>query len=123
MYTVCRFIIGSDTNEEKLLEVGAALNEIRPGQFERLDRSGGRFSVTISTSDSWQAHLVAIRQFIDDMSSVISTAVSERISVEIDVAIEPEDLGSQPYVSYMIPSRTLEELGVLGITLVLTQYT
>jgi hypothetical protein len=122
MYSVCRFVATSDGNENKLSQIGSALNMVRPGQFERLDRRGGRFSVSISTADTWQAHLIAIREFVHAMSGVISVAISEGLLVEIDLAIEPEDVGAVPFVSYAVPSLTLSELGTRGVTLVFTQY-
>lgn len=122
MYTVARFV-GNSASDETLVEIGQALNDIRNGLFERLDRRGHRFSVSISTADSWHAHLVDIRAFVHAMAPVISEAQSLGISVEIDVAVEPEDKHeNNPYTSVTVPHAVLTELGGHGITLVVTSY-
>jgi len=112
-------LAGSDEN---LAGIGAALNGVRAGQFERLDRVGGRFSISLSSSDTWQAHLIAIREFVHSMSEPISASVGLGISVEIDVALEPEDLVAKDFVSFALPSMVLKELGTRGVALVFTSY-
>jgi hypothetical protein len=123
MYTVCRFSRGPHHSDEELARIGQALNRIRPGQFERLDRVGGRFSVSVSTGSTWQAHLVAIREYVHAMSDVIAQSKALDISVEIDIACEPDDLGHvDAFLSCAVPSAVLREFGERGITLVLTCY-
>jgi hypothetical protein len=122
MYSVCRFVRSSGGDEQTLYDIGSALNRVKAGQFARLDKIGGRFSVSLSTADTWHAHLIAIRGFIHEMSEVISEAIFKGIYVEIDVAVEPEDLAGGVFVSYAMPSVMLTELGARGITMVFTQY-
>jgi hypothetical protein len=57
------------------------------------------------------------------MSGPISDATSKGILVEIDVAIEPEDIvGAVPFVSFPVPTAMMKELGAHGTTLVFTFY-
>lgn len=81
--------------------------------------------MSISTADSWHAHLVEIRALVHAMTPVISKARTLGISVEIDVKIEPEDgqHANSPYTSVAIPHAVLSDLGEQGrISLVVTSY-
>jgi hypothetical protein len=117
MYTVIRFIAGSGCSSEQLRQAGEQLNNSIPGAFKRFDRIGGRFSVSISTGDTWDVHEVAIAKFIHAATSVVAEARLNEISVEIDVAIEPEDVIGKAYLSVSMSPIFLEQLGSRGVTL------
>jgi hypothetical protein len=122
MYTVIRFMAATQCLDADLLEVGQRLNEVLPGSFRRLDHAGRRFSVTISSADDWGVHVKDVVAFIQKYSAVIAEAHSKNVSTVVDIAVEPEDLGSRPYLSCELSILELSEIAALGVGLVFTFY-
>jgi hypothetical protein len=117
MYTVMRFVAEPKMVSGRLEHLGGFLNAIADTTFRRLDKAGGRFSVSISTAESWPEHAHAIASFISLMRSAIVTASDLSIRVELDVAIEPEDLAGGPYTCLTVGPEFMADLAELGITL------
>jgi hypothetical protein len=110
MYTVIRFVAESTDSPEVLARIGALLNESVHGAFERPDRVGGRFSVSLSTAGTWEAHESAIGEFIRTADGAIAQARLSHVSVEIDVAVEPEDISGRPYRSISVSPPLMAQL-------------
>lgn len=121
MYTVIRFIAGTRCSAKQIEQVGVLLNDSVPNSFKRLDRIGGRFSISISSDDAWSAHELALANFVRVAMPAIVHARSQNVSVEVDVAIEPEDITKAPYLSISVSPSFLEEMGrecvALGFTI------
>jgi hypothetical protein len=122
MYTVLRFVADSTCSDAALCELGRRLNGIRGVVFDRLDRRGHRFSISISSDEEWSVHAESLRDFVQNASSVIADAKRMGVTVEADAAIGPEDLRGKPYLSCNIPSATLKELEQNGVELTFTVY-
>jgi hypothetical protein len=117
MYTVIRFVAGSQCSTDQLEHLGLLLNESVPDCFKRLDRIGGRFSISISSDDTWSEHELALANFIRSAMQMIIYARSQDVSVEVDVAVEPEDITKAAYLSFSVSPSFLETIGRERITL------
>jgi hypothetical protein len=122
MYTVLRFAADSTCSDATLCELGQRLNGIRGFTFDRLDHHSHRFSISISSDDQWSVHLESLRDFVQNASAVIADAKRMGVTVEVDAALEPEDLRGKPYLSCSVPSATLKELEQNGVALTFTVY-
>lgn len=124
MYTVVRFSAGDACTDEMLIQVGTRLNELHPRAFDRLDRIGRRFSVSVSKKDDWDANMAETLAFIESARSLIDEA--RRIGIEVSAAplIEPEDFrGASWLTCEMSPefqARFLEANVTLFVTIVST---
>lgn len=117
MYTVIRFVAGQACSAEQLDRIGALLNGSVNGAYRRPDRIGGRFSVSVSTADSWTDHELAVSSFIRSAGTAILEAKSNDISVEVDVAVEPEDINGKAYLSLSMSVPFQEEMVRNGIVM------
>lgn len=114
MYTVARFT-SSNTASQMLDRVGAELNAVIPGAYSGLRHAGDGFAYDLSSADSWREHQGAILNFIRVGHLVISKALQKQLDVDIDIAIEPEDLhGTNIFCIYVDPEITsaLAKVGV-----------
>jgi hypothetical protein len=69
MCTVVRFVSKAEAAAE-LTELGRALNERRPGTFDRLPGNNTRFTCDVSEESNWHAHHRAIAR--DDKESMVA---------------------------------------------------
>jgi len=123
MYTVVRFCADESCSDETLMEFGARLDSIVPNSYEgRLDRIGRRFSKGVSTKDDWAANLDEALQFIRKITSIAEGVRASGISVEIDMAVEPEDLRGRLPLSCGVTPDILAELARAEIALAITIY-
>jgi len=122
MYTVIRFVAESASAAEQLGRIGALLNEAIQGAYERVDRIGGRFSVSLSTADSWLAHVLAIGEFVRTADGVIAEARVNHVGVEIDVAVEPQEISEKPYLSLAVSPHLMQHLSAVGVVMGFTFY-
>lgn len=122
MYSVVRFIGSPSSTEAVLEEIGSRLNALTMGVFKRMDHAGNRFSVSISSDDTWDTHTRGIASFVGKMALVISEAQASGISVVADVAIEPEDTLGAPLRSFEIPTSVLEHLAHHKVGIVFSVY-
>lgn len=123
MYTVVRFCADESCSDETLMDFGARLNSIVPSTYDgRLDRIGRRFSTSVSTKDDWAANLDETLQFIRKIATLAEGVRPAGISVEIDAAIEPEDLGGRFFLSCGVTPDVLTELARAEIGLAITIY-
>ena len=104
MYSVIRFVAGPRSSPGRLEEIVALLNQSIAETFQRLDRVGGRFSVSLSTATAWSGYETAISEFVHAAHGVIIEARQSNIQVEVDVAIEPDDVVGRPYLSVAMSS-------------------
>lgn len=122
MYTVLRFVADPTCSDTVLCELGRRLNGIRGFVFDGLDARGHRFSISISSDEQWTIHLSALLDFVQSAASVIADARRAGITIEADVAIEPEDLQEKFYLSCTVPAATLKELEQNAVNLTFTVY-
>jgi hypothetical protein len=87
-----------------------------------LDRAGGRFSLTLSQADDWADHEAAALSFLKTASDAIDEAQKRGCIVEIDVAIESEDLQGRPYLSFSMSESFQSRMLNAHILTVLTFY-
>lgn len=76
----------------------------------------------ISSDERWTIHLSALLNFVQSAASVISDARQAGITVEADVAIEPEDVQEKFYLSCTFPAAALKELAQNAVDLTFTVY-
>jgi hypothetical protein len=120
MYTVVRFVAGVTCSDATLTDVGSELNTVAAGTFKRLDRIGRRFSISVSSADNWDVHVNEVLTFIRRMSKVIAHGRAKDISIVADIAVEPEDLNSKPYLSCDMSPTILSELAQNGVGIIFT---
>jgi hypothetical protein len=114
MYTLARFssLTGSS---EALLDIGAALNEVRAGTFSRLSRGGCWFSVDICKDSSWADHKVELMKFLSLFGRELERAQSKGVAVTIDVAVDPEDYRSATVFSLHQEPNILAAMSAAGV--------
>ena len=120
MYTVIRFSF--DDNPNALAGVGEKLNKIIPGAFSGEDRIKQRFSCSMSKSDNWYEHLQDILKWLASTGSLIDEARDTGADVQIDCAIEPEDVHGRLLLSYMITNELIARLAEVRVPFVLSLY-
>lgn len=120
MYSVLRFIVGSADRTEQLERIGSLLNAVVPGAYKGPDRRGGRFSVSVSTAETWESHEAAVISFLHSAELAIREARLNDMTLELDVAVEPEDLQGKPYLTVPISLSFHEEVVRRGVALVFT---
>jgi hypothetical protein len=123
MYTVIRFLDKNGYNDMK--KIGEKLNQLVPGLYGGLDQHQKpvRFSGSISDSDDWNDHVEAISDVVNRCSSVLNSVNSKNVGIQIDVAIEPEDL-KEIFAKVLLFDLELMNLLVKhGISLVVSCYT
>ena len=91
MYTVIRFI-GDSACLPRLMKIGAAMNEIRPGIYSGLRKRGDGFACEVCADAEWGKHHASILAFIADFKEIIKQSIEAGSSVTIDIAVEPEEL-------------------------------
>lgn len=123
MYVVLRFVGGDETSDEVLTKLGSKLNGELPGSYKGLDRVRGRFSADVC-SDCKPAELsAAIAAYLRKSEAVVRSALIQNIKLELDVAVEPQDVAGQVYLSIAFGPELLKALSDLQIQLVITSYT
>lgn len=120
MYSVLRFIVGSAGTAEQLERIGNLLNVSVPGAYKRPDRRGGRFSVSVSTAETWEAHEAAAMSLLHSAELAIREARLNDMTLELDVAVESEDLQGKPYLTVPISLSFHQEVVRSGVALVFT---
>lgn len=90
MYTVIRFTANPESLGA-LIEVGMAMNALRPGIYTGLRKAGDGFCCEICGSREWVEHQREILRFLTELRAPINHAVQSGASVTVDVAVEPED--------------------------------
>ena len=120
MYTVIRFMF--DNNPNALVGFGEKLNKIIPGAFSGEDRIKQRFSCSMSKSDNWYEHLQDILKWLASTGSLIDEARDTGADVQIDCAIEPEDVHGRFLRSCMITNELIAKLAEIRVPFVLSLY-
>lgn len=90
MYTVIRFTVKAECLGA-IIDVGIAMNALRPGSYTGLRKSGDGFCCEICGSPDWGEHQREILRFMTELAAPIKSAVQQGASVTVDVAVEPED--------------------------------
>jgi hypothetical protein len=99
MYSVLRIRYSEGANPEK---VAADINRIIPGSCEGPDRERGRMSCSVADAAQWKAHLEQIRCHVEKIMGGLKHYGDATSSREIDIMIEPEDIGDQAYTEYTL---------------------
>ena len=120
MYTVLRFSAGDACTDEMLVGIGARLNGLVPRAFERLDRVGRRFSVSVSSKDDWETNIAETLAFIRAAGPAIDAARKIGIIVAADTAIEPEDFRGRPWLSSAMPPDLMAQFVEADVSLIVT---
>ena len=121
MYTVVRFE-AAKKHARLLQALGGSLNRIQKNTFEGLDKVPGRFSCSVCDDKTWVKHVAKINRFVTRFSSVIRKARRNGVSVEFDIAIEPEDIGNRSYLVAELPAELIRTLAQAKIKITFTYY-
>ena len=121
MYTVLRFE-SQVAGLEQLTLFGDSLNEVREGFFTGLDRIGGRFSCSVCEDDDWEKHVSAMNEILDVFQKSLVNAKDNKIEVEFDVAIEPEDYDQRFCLSMPVAPILLKHMADEGVGLTFSCY-
>jgi hypothetical protein len=122
MYTVARFR-GDASAVDRLLEIGEAMNSLRPAIFTGLHRGGSGFVCDVYKDGSWLDHERAIGGFLAEFAGPIQQARDAGITVTIDVALDVEDRErATAYVCIRFEVSLLLALGSAGVRLEITSY-
>lgn len=120
MYSVLRFIGGEACTIEQLERIGNLLNASVPGAYGGPDRMEVRFSVTVSTAETWEDHEAAVIALLHSAEPAIREARLNDMTFELDTLVEPEDVQGKPYLTLPISLSFHEEVVRIGIALVFT---
>jgi len=117
MYTVLRF--STSGSLEQLSQLGAELNAVAPGLYTGMDRVPNRFSCDVETSDGcdWGLHRDAILRFLRTCGCVIARARQQKISIQFDVAVEPEDYESANVTGLLVDTDLSRALSAHDVEL------
>ena len=121
MHTVVRFRDEAG-RQDRLEGLGEELNRVVADTFDGVDSVPGRFSCDISFCDSWVDHKEDILGFLDECGAVVARAVELGMSVEFDVAIEPEDYENAVATWFTSDVDFLKRLAAEGVSLTFTVY-
>jgi hypothetical protein len=122
VFTVVRFLAGEGCSDETLTKVGGRLNAISKGAFRRLDHIGRRFSVDVSSKENWSDHISDLLDFLSRGAEVIAEAQELGISVQTDMAIEPEDLSGLRWLTLEVSPLVGKTLSSMRVTLCVSIY-
>lgn len=118
MHSVLRFRGPTD----QLDAFGAQVNAIVPGAYDGPDRAGGRFSLSMSQEPIWSEHRRQVGDRLQQLASVIQAAACQGFTLELDLAIDREDLANRLALGLTFDQAVLRQLNDLGIELTLTIY-
>lgn len=124
MYTVIRFF-GAAEQRDELEALGHAINERRPGMFERLAKRGHGFACSICDEDVWSAHLREIRAALEEFREIVERAVAIGIRVSFDTAIHPGEHkppSGVRIVEIAIPPELMVIAGEAGVMMMTSMY-
>lgn len=122
MYTVLRFVADPTCSDTVLCELGQRLNGIRGFVFGGLDARGHRFSIRHFFRRAVDHPLIRTAEFRAERSFSDLGRETAGITVEADVAIEPEDVQEKFYLSCTFPAAALKELAQNAVDLTFTVY-
>ena len=120
MYSVLGFIGAEACTTEQLERIGNLLNASVPGAYTGPDRVEVRFSVTVSTAETWEAHEAAVIAFLHSAEPAIREARLNDMTFELDILVEPEHVRGKPYLTVPISLSFHEEVVRSGVALVFT---
>jgi len=121
MYTVIRFQ-AQKRNAKSLQQVAGILKRIDGSLFEGLDHVPNRFSCSVCEGGTWAKHERAIARFLRKCNLALQKAAVSKVSVDFDVAIEPEDFSKRAYIETFLAPRLLQRLAERRVGLVFTYY-
>lgn len=107
---------------EQLDALGAQINAIVPGAYDGPDRVGGRFSLSMSQEPIWSEHRRQVGDRLQQLASVIRPAACQGFTLELDLAIDREDLEHRLALGLTLDQAVLRQLNDLRIELTLTIY-
>lgn len=76
--------------------------------------------MTISTAEAWEAHEAAASSFLHSAEPAIREARLNDVTLELDVAVESEDVQGEPYLTLPISLAFHETLVRSGVALIFT---
>jgi hypothetical protein len=113
MYCVVRF---SNRDKNTFTEIGAALNQCRPGLYEGLDfRKLDRFSCTVASGDDWESQRQGIIRLINDCGEIIHSAQIAGTDVCFDLAVYEEDYNDKNATGVFFDTELLKLLSDANI--------
>lgn len=118
MYTVLRFYSQDDS---VLLRLGEEVKACK-ASFSGLDKAGGRFSISVSETSLPVEHMQEILSAITHFYSVIESGRKLKVRIEVDTALEPEDLDGGLYTEVELTDAFMRRLSALDINYRFTVY-
>jgi hypothetical protein len=107
---------------QELDKFGGLLNATIPNAYSGPTKRGTHFSVTISTSDEWQTHKEELCAFLKRAEVLIDGTEAGKISIQFDIACEPDDYRDALLFEVVFPPEMLQLLTRFRVGIIVSIY-
>ncbi|WP_141735243.1 hypothetical protein [Oligoflexus tunisiensis] len=122
MYTVLRMTCESKANLDVLIKIGERMDRLKKGAYTGLSKDANWFACTIAKDSDPENHRAEILSGVSMFANETRDAIGLALRATLDLAMEPEDFGNDPYSSIGFDPEVLQILASMGLGIEVTIY-